>query len=138
MKLLTSYIESPSQRSAVRFVVVGTVGTALQYALYYGLLELLAWLFPTFQLVTCVFTVAYVIEVFVNYLLTAYYTFSTRPNTSNAGGFVIGRVFNYLIQIGLLHLTLFISNDEKFSGIVAILLSGIINFFVMHSFFRKS
>ena len=39
MKLPTSYLQEPT-RSAVRFTIVGGIGTALQYAIYYGFLML--------------------------------------------------------------------------------------------------
>lgn len=138
MRLLTSNIRGRKRREAARFMIVGTLGTALQYILYAGFLEAFRWIFPELELVTLAFTISYVIEVFFNYLLTAYYTFSSKPSMTNAGGFAAGRVLNYLVQIGLLHLTLSLTHDEQLSGIVAILLSGILNFFVMHFLFKKS
>ena len=44
MKLLTSRLNEPT-RSAVRFTVVGTIGTGVQYALYYAFLMLFAHLY---------------------------------------------------------------------------------------------
>lgn len=144
MRLLTSRL-SPTKRSAVRFVIVGNFGTLLQYLLYSMLLQAFGWLWPDAPLVSVAFTLAYVIEVFVNYLLTAYYTFSTKPSRKNASGFVVGRIFNYFIQMVLLHAFawLYMRNisDElmanKLAGISSILISGIINFFVMHFFFGR-
>lgn len=137
MILLTSRIKNDDSRSAVRFVITGTFGTGVQYALYYGLLALFGLFASGHSVVTVAFTIAYIIEVFINYLLTAYYTFSTRPSTKNLSGFVGGRVFNYFLQIAILHSVLILTHSEKLSGIIAILLAGIVNFFVMHFFFRK-
>lgn len=145
MQLITSSL-SPKKRSAVRFVIVGNFGTLLQYLLYSMLLQAFGWLWPDVPLMTVAFTIAYVIEVFVNYILTAYYTFSTRPSRKNASGFVVGRIFNYFIQVVLLHsfAWMFLQtmpSDElmanKLAGISSIVVAGIINFFVMHFFFGK-
>lgn len=135
MQLLTSKLPVQT-RQMVRFVIVGTSGTGLQYALYYIFLKLAEYLLPGIELVTACFTVAYVLEVITNYFLTSIYTFETRPSLKNAGGFATGRVFNYLVQIGLLQLCLLWMSDEM-AGIVAIVLAGIINYFVLKFFFKK-
>lgn len=135
MQLLTSKLPVKT-RQMVRFVIVGTSGTGLQYALYYIFLKLAEFLLPGTELVTVCFTVAYVLEVITNYFLTSIYTFETKPSLKNAGGFATGRVFNYVVQIGLLQLCLLCMNEER-AGIVAIVIAGVINYFVMKFFFKK-
>lgn len=125
-------------RSAVRFVCVGAFGTALQYGIYYGFLSLFEHLCPDMSVkVTLAFTLGFAIEMVANYLLTSFYTFRTRPNIKNAGGFLFGRLVNYFIQIGFLHLLIYIGLSEALSGIVAIVLAGIINYFVLVPFYSK-
>lgn len=120
----------------VRFIIVGTSGTGIQYGLYYLLLMLVEHLWPEAELVTACFSLAYVLEVITNYFLTSLYTFEQRPSLKNAGGFASGRIFNYFVQIGLLQLCLLCMSDE-WAGAVAIVIAGVINYFVMKFFFKK-
>lgn len=126
----------PKTRQMVRFTIVGVSGTGVQYGLYLLLLHLAEWLYPEAELVTACFTAAYVLEVITNYFMTSIYTFEQRPSLKNAGGFATGRVFNYFVQIGLLNLFLLCMN-EQWAGAVAIVIAGVINFFVMKFFFKK-
>lgn len=136
MKLPTSRL-SEAKRSTIRFVIVGLSGTVLQYALYYVFLELTGRLWPEVEQANACFTLAYVLEVITNYFLTSYYTFSTRPSWKNAGGFLTGRVFNYVLQIGLLNACIWMAMSEKTAGMVAIVIAGVVNYFVMKFFFSK-
>ncbi len=137
MKTLTRHLPE-KYRSAVRFVCVGAFGTALQYGVYYLFLSLFERFCPEMSVkVTLAFTLGFGIEMISNYLLTSFYTFRTRPNIKNAGGFLLGRLVNYFIQLGFLHLLIYIGMSEELSGIVAIALAGIINYFVLVPFYGK-
>ena len=137
MKTLTRRLPA-KYRSAVRFVCVGAFGTALQYGIYYLFLSLFERFYPDMRVkVTLAFTLGFGIEMISNYLLTSFYTFRTRPNIKNAGGFLFGRLVNYFIQIGFLHILIYIGLSEEWSGIVAIVLAGIINYFVLVPFYSK-
>lgn len=137
MKTLTRHL-SEKYRSAVRFVCVGAFGTALQYGIYYGFLSLFEHLCPGMSVkVTLAFTIGFVIEMISNYLLTSFYTFGTHPNLKNAGGFLFGRGVNYVLQLAFLHLIIYIGLSEELSGIIAIVLAGIINYFVLVPFYSK-
>ena len=58
-------------RSAVRFVLVGALGTGLQYGIYYTLLILFQRQWPDVGILTSVaFSIGYVIEMVYNYFLT--------------------------------------------------------------------
>lgn len=143
MKSLTSYL--PEQiRSAVRFVIVGTLGSVLQYLLYLAFL----WIFEGFFMwdmeeepiwVNVAFGLGFGIEMLINYVATCLYTFSRRPDWKNAGGFMLGRVFNFAIQLGILNLLILdsIAMDEKYAGMVSIVIAGIINYFILRFFFKK-
>lgn len=142
MRLLTDNL-SPNKRQAVRFVIVGSTGTALQYALYYCFLLLFDWLAPdasdalSATLTTTAYTLAFILETITNYILTALYTFSDRITWKNLGGFGASRISNYLVQIIVLQTLLFVSMEEKLAGFVTMIIAGIINFFVVRFFFNK-
>ena len=124
-------------RSAVRFVLVGALGTGLQYGIYYTLLMLFQRQWPDVGILTSVaFSIGYVIEMVYNYFLTSFYTFRVRPTLKNAGGFLFGRAINYVIQLIFLNILIWFHMSEEWAGIVAIALSGVINYFVLLPFYK--
>lgn len=128
----------PKYRSVVRFIIVGAIGTAMQYGIYYVFLALFERYCPDLHAyVTIAFTIGFCVEMVSNYLLTSFYTFRSRPCLKNAGGFLVGRGVNYVVQIGFLHLLILCSMPEEWAGIVAIVLAGIVNYFVLMPFFKK-
>ena len=52
---------------------------------------------------------------------------------------MMGRVANFLVQMGVLNLLIldFIGMDDRWAGMVAIVLAGIVNFFVLRFAFKK-
>ena len=136
MKTLTGRLPM-KYRSAVRFVFVGTLGTGLQYGIYYLLLDIFQRQWPEVGILTSVaFTAGFMIEMVCNYFLTNFYTFRTRPSWKNAGGFLLGRVLNYIIQLSLLNALVWLHMGEEWAGIVAIMLAGVINYFVLRPFYK--
>ena len=128
----------PKYRSVVRFTIVGAIGTAMQYGIYYVFLALFERYCPDLHAyVTIAFTIGFCVEMVSNYLLTSFFTFRSRPCLKNAGGFLVGRGGNYVVQIGFLHLLILCSMPEEWAGIVAIVLAGIVNYFVLMPFFKK-
>ncbi|MCQ2345556.1 MAG: GtrA family protein [Paludibacteraceae bacterium] len=139
MKLLTAKLNEPV-RSMTRFTIVGLSGTAIQYGWYYLFLYLFHRFSPDMTgLVNVAFTIGYVLEMISNYLLQSYYVFETRPQWKNLGGFVSGRIVNYLLQMLLLYCLMLpqIGMNEKWAGFLAIFIAGIVNYFVLKIFFKK-
>ena len=145
MHLLTSRLNDTA-RSAIRFTIVGLIGTVIQYVLYDALL----WLFAKGMgdvnnwLTNLAFVVAFVIEMTINYFFTTYYTFRSRPSWKNASVFAGSRVVNFLIQMGLLNLLLLvlrhwdgIIDTDRWAGLSAILIAGVVNYFLLRIIFRK-
>ena len=125
-------------RSAARFVLVGALGTGVQYGIYYLLLDLFKSQWSGIAILTSVaFTVGFVVEMVCNYFLTSYYTFRVAPSLKNIGGFLFGRALNYVIQLFFLHTLRWLHITEEWAGIMAIMLAGVINYFVLLPFFRQ-
>lgn len=136
MKTLTGRLPI-KYRSAVRFVLVGALGTGLQYGIYYLLLDFFQHHWAEVAILTSLaFTIGFVMEMICNYFLTSFYTFKMRPNWKNAGGFLFGRAINYAIQMLLLNLFIWLHLSEELAGIAAIALAGIINYFVLLPFYK--
>lgn len=124
-------------RSAVRFVLVGALGTGIQYGIYYLLLDIFQRHWQDLGILTSVaFTAGFIIEMICNYFITSFYTFKMRPSWKNAGGFLFGRAINYVIQMLLLNVLIWLHISEEYSGILAIMLAGVINYFVLLPFYK--
>ena len=124
-------------RSAVRFVLVGALGTGIQYGIYYLLLDIFQLHWQDLGILTSVaFTAGFIIEMICNYFITSFYTFKMRPSWKNAGGFLFGRAINYVIQMLLLNVLIWLHISEEYSGILAIMLAGVINYFVLLPFYK--
>ena len=137
MKTLTGRLPM-KYHSAARFVLVGALGTGVQYGIYYLLLMVFQRQWPDVGILTSVaFTVGFVVEMVCNYFLTSYYTFRVKPSLKNIGGFLIGRALNYVIQLLFLHTMIWLQISEEWAGIIAIMLAGVINYFVLLPFFRQ-
>ena len=138
MKTLTGRLPM-KYRSAVRFVLVGALGTGLQYGIYYLLLGLFQQHWPEMMILTSLaFTIGFVMEMIYNYLLTSFYTFRVRPTWKNAGGFLVGRAINFVIQLLLLNCLIWLHMSEEWAGIAAIALAGVINYFVLLPFYKDN
>ena len=136
MKTLTGRLPL-KYRSAARFVLVGALGTGLQYGIYYLLLMVFQRQWLEVGILTSVaFTAGFIIEMVCNYFLTSFYTFRVRPTWKNAGGFLFGRAINYVIQLLFLNLLIWLHFSEELAGIAAIALAGVINYFVLLPFYK--
>jgi len=85
------------------------------------------------------FGIGYVLEMIPNYFVLNWYTFGSKPDSKNAGGFLLARAINVVIQFGLLPLALaFFSTwrDDVISMLV-IFIGGCINYLICLVFFKK-
>lgn len=137
MKLLTDKIPL-RYRSMVRFFIVGMAGMFLQDWLYRMILKAFQtwWGDERAILVYIAFVIAFAIEMVFNYLISAWYTFRSKPTLSNAGGFVLARILNLFIQFIFLHVLITIGIEEINAGFPSIFAAGIINYFVLKVLFK--
>jgi len=138
MKLPTSYLPDKI-RSAVRFMVVGFTGSVVQTWLFMAALGLLGHPETGAVLYFVAFGIGYVLEMIPNYLFTNWYTFGTKPDIKNAGGFLVARAFNLVIQLGLLPLMIDLLPTwrDDYISFVVIFIGGCINYLVCLIFFKK-
>ena len=138
MKLPTSYLPDKI-RSAVRFMVVGFTGSVVQTWLFMAALGLLGHPEKGAVLYFVAFGIGYVLEMIPNYLFTNWYTFGTKPDIKNAGGFLVARAFNLVIQLGLLPLMIDLLPTwrDDYISYVVIFIGGCINYLVCLLFFKK-
>ena len=139
MKLPSSYLPL-KVRSAVRFTVVGTTGMFVQTWFFMAALFFMAHPDKGTLLYYIAFGIGYVLEMIPNYLFTNWYTFETKPELKNAGGFLLARAVNLAIQLGLLPLMLSLLPTwrDDYISFVVIFIGGCINYLVCLLFFKKT
>ena len=138
MKLPTSYLPE-KVRSAVRFAIVGTTGMFVQTWFFMAAMLFLGHPEKGAMLFYIAFGIGFVCEMIPNYLFSNWYTFGTRPNLTNAGGFLLARAINLVIQLALLPLILrwLPTWREDFISPIVIFIAGCINYLICLFFFNK-
>ncbi len=112
-----------------RFGITGVVSTLATYLFYYIFLY---WFNPTIS-----FTIAYLIAMAVNYIMTTNYTFKVKANKKNAAGFVVSNVINYLLCTLFLNFFIWIGVSEKLAPIPMYVICIPINFMIVRFVMKK-
>lgn len=137
MKLPTSYLPEKI-RSAVRFMVIGFTGSLVQTGFF--LLAMMIFGEPQKGAVLyyVAFIIGFILEMIPNYICTNWYTFGTRPTLANAGGFVLARSINLVIQLVLLPFLVAHLSDwrDDIISMIVIFIAGCINYLICLIFFN--
>ena len=138
MKLPTSYLPE-KVRSAVRFLIVGTTGAVLQTWFFMAALQFLADPEKGSLMYYVAFGIGYVLEMIPNYYFSNRYTFNTKPNWSNAGGFLFARAINIIVQFVLLPMAIMAFPEwrDDYISFFVIFIGGCINYLICKIFFKK-
>lgn len=113
----------------MRFAIVGVISTSIHYVLYY--------LFTLVINVNIAYTIGYVIAWFVNFYLSAHFTFKSETSVKRGIGFAISHGINYILHIVLLNLFLWLGLSETFAPIPVYCIAVPVNFlFVRYVFIR--
>ncbi len=79
----------------VRFALVGGLATVLQYAFYVIFVNVVhVRAVPSSM-------ISYALSFIVNFFLSSYFTFHSRPNAKKGVGFTLSHLFNMGLQTGL-------------------------------------
>lgn len=108
----------------VRFTIVGTVSSLIHYGVYCLVLMTAN--------ANISFTAGYAVGFVCNYFLTTFFTFRSKPSSKNAVGFSFSHLINYLLEIGLLNLFLWIGAGEFLAPLMVLIIVVPINFLILH------
>lgn len=122
-------ISKETQGEIVRFVGVGVVATLLHYAIY--------WLLMHTMNTNVAYTIGYVVSFVANYYLSARYTFHKKKSVGNGLGFVAAHACNYLLQMALLNLMLYVGLSKTLAPIGVYAIAVPVNFLLVRTVFRK-
>lgn len=113
----------------VRFGVVGVVATALHYGVY--------WLLHCVMNVSVAYTIGYVVSFVANYLMSARFTFRKKRSVKNGLGFAFAHALNYLLQITLLNLFIWLGVSAVMAPVPVYCVAIPTNFLIVRFVFHK-
>ena len=113
----------------VRFILVGVFATALHYGIYLLLQRLIN--------VNIAYTLGYALSFIANFYLTAYFTFGKKPSWGKAFGFGGAHLFNYLLNIGLLNIFLWLGLPKPFAPVPVFVIAIPVNLLLVRFVFKR-
>lgn len=113
----------------IRFGIVGALATGIHYGIY--------WLLHGIITVNLAYTAGYFVSFVVNYILSAQFTFRKRTSVKNGFGFGGAHLFNYLLQMGLLNLFMWLGLSKSFAPVPVYCIAIPTNFVIVRFVFRR-
>ena len=113
----------------LRFGIVGVVATLLHYVIY--------WILQHWINVNVAYTIGYFLSFIANYFLSAQFTFREKTTTRNGIGFAGAHLFNYLFQMVLLNLFLWLGVSKALAPLPVYCIAVPVNFILVRTVFKK-
>lgn len=113
----------------LRFGIVGVVATALHYVIY--------WILQHWINVNVAYTIGYFLSFIANYFLSAQFTFREKTTTRNGIGFAGAHLFNYLFQMVLLNIFLWVGVSKALAPLPVYCIAVPVNFILVRTVFKK-
>lgn len=113
----------------VRFGIVGVTATAIQYGVYWLLLNTLT---PSIAM-----TVAYLVSFSFNFYASTRFTFRVKASARRGAGFAIAHAVNYVMQIGVLNVALWLGVSKTLAPIPMFAICVPINFVLVRFFLKR-
>lgn len=114
----------------IRFGIVGALATGIHYGVY--------WLLNGIINLNLAYTVGYFVSFVVNYILSAQFTFRKRKSVKNGFGICGAHLFNYLLQMGLLNLFIWLGFSKSLAPVPVYCVTIPTNFIIVRFVFRRA
>lgn len=127
----------------IRFCINGCIAVANQYVVYCLLLWLMnagdasGWDSLTGK-ANIAYAVSYLVSFCINFIITSYWTFHSRPSWKRLTGFGSSHLVNFFVQLAFLNLYLWLGIPEKIAAIMAMGSAVPINFAMLHFVYRRA
>lgn len=128
---LRKWFSKERTQEILRFGIVGTLATVIQYVFYYLFLKI--GLSPTIA-----FTVSYGISWLCNFWLSAHFTFRSKTSIKKGVGFATSHAINYLVQVLCLNMFIWMGIPEEFAPILVYCVSIPLSFILARFVFKSS
>lgn len=122
-------IEKNAICEVIRFAFVGVIATAVHYGIYIVL--------HNFINASIAFAIGYCISFILNYILTAHFTFKKKTSVKNGLGFCFAHGFNFVLQLSLLNLFLWLGVEKSLAPLPVYCISFPVNFLAVRYVFVK-
>lgn len=113
----------------VRFGLVGVFATILHYGIY--------WILRHWINYNIAYTIGYALSFVCNFFLTSYFTFKTEATVKRGLGFGGAHLFNYLLQIFLLNVFVWIGIKQDLAPVIVFSIAIPIQFILIKYIFKK-
>lgn len=113
----------------IRFGIVGVIATAVHYGIYYILLNVIN---PNWA-----FTIGYLLSFFMNFWLSAKFTFKAEATAKRGVGFALSHLVNYGLQMIVLNVSLKLGVPETLAPVPVYLICIPVNFLLVRFVFKK-
>lgn len=113
----------------IRFGIVGVIATAVHYGIYYVLLNVIN---PNVA-----FTIGYLLSFFMNFWLSAKFTFKAEATAKRGVGFALSHLVNYGLQMLVLNVSLKLGVPEPLAPVPVYLICIPVNFLLVRFVFKK-
>ena len=113
----------------VRFGITGSISTLIHYGVYCLIL-----LWANYNIA---YTGGYLVGLLCNYFLTTYFTFQKQASKRNATGFIFSHLLNYLLEMALLNVAVWIGIGELIAPIVVLVIVVPINYLILRFVYRS-
>lgn len=107
----------------LRFGLVGTIAMVIHYGIYY-LLQKVIYL-------NVAFTLGYAISFLFNFFMSSYFTFKVKPSWVRWIKFGMSHGINYLIQIVVFNVSLWLGTPKEFAPIPVYIISIPVSFLLV-------
>lgn len=113
----------------IRFAIVGGVATLIHMMVYTILNMKITYNFS--------YTIGYIISFIFNFFASNYFTFNTKPSKSGGIRFAASHIFNYILQIVLLNIFIYIGISSKIAPFFVLAICIPINYFLVRLALKK-
>lgn len=119
------------KNSFIRFCLVGALCTLIDTIIFYCVRAFASYHVAMIS--------GYVLSLIVNYFLTIYWTFKSKPTSKNAIGIIVAHLFNlFIVRFGLMHIFVdILSLNDKLAYMPTLVISVITNFIVVKCVINK-
>lgn len=132
MKDISSRLDSNTRQKLgeiFRFGVVGILATLIQYGVY---LLLLRWAHAAVAN-----TAGYGVSFLFNFYASTHFTFRVKANARRGAGFAVSHAANYLLQMGLLTLLIWLGVPQRLAPIPMFAICVPVNFLLVRFFLKR-
>ena len=124
----------------VRFGIVGVAATAVQYVVYWLLIQFIRADLPPVRArfwASVAMTIGYVVSFVFNFYASTHFTFRVKANARRGAGFAFSHLVNYLLQMVVLNVLLWLGVGRQLAPLPMFCICVPVNFLLVRFFLKR-